>query len=59
MDDDSIEAATRACRIGATPPRAILAQPLTTFGRAGANERAVEHMIQLKARVRAASTSGP
>ena len=55
MDDDSIESSYRVCRISPhTHLQAILAQPLTTFGRAGANERAVEHMIQGKARVRAA-----
>ncbi|MBT6180223.1 MAG: TolC family protein [Deltaproteobacteria bacterium] len=57
MDNSSIE--TSYSRLSDWGPythlQAILAQPLTTFGRAGANERAVEHLIQVeKARVRAA-----
>ena len=57
MDNSSIE--TSYSRLSDWGPythlQAILAQPLTTFGRAGANERAVEHLIQVeKAKVRAA-----
>lgn len=57
LDDDSIN--VRYSRLSDWGPythlQAVLAQPLTTFGRAGANERAVEHLISLeKSRVEAA-----